>query len=225
MGAAATFLIYGQSLSDPVTVAIVSASMPIVGITLEVLLDRRRLTLAILAGLVLSIVGGLIALDLNGAASGFGLGAVFCLISVVLFAVGSRLTVTALPEVSALGGTALTVTGAGLATVLVALAQDISGLGHADWGALSTINWIQLCFFSVFSMALTQVLWIMSVGRLGIATAALHINAAPFYVMLILFALGAPWNWHQALGALVVGLGVMVAQNLIWQRRPRRADA
>ena len=67
----------------------------------------------------------------------------------------------------------------------------------------------------VGSLALSQVLWIKSVGRLGIGLAALHINAAPFYVMLILFAFGAPWNWTQALGAAIVGLGVLVAQGVI----------
>jgi hypothetical protein len=33
--------------------------------------------------------------------------------------------------------------------------------------------------------------------------------------MLILFAFGAAWNWQQALGAAVVGLGVLVAQGII----------
>jgi hypothetical protein len=66
-------------------------------------------------------------------------------------------------------------------------------------------------------------MWIMSVERLGIGLSALHINAAPFYVMLILFALGAGWNWTQAGAAAVVGLGVLVAQGIItlpFGRRP-----
>jgi drug/metabolite transporter (DMT)-like permease len=64
-------------------------------------------------------------------------------------------------------------------------------------------------------MALSQVLWIMSVRRLGIGMAALHINAAPFYVMIILFALGGAWVWAQALAALLVALGVLIAQHML----------
>ena len=61
-------------------------------------------------------------------------------------------------------------------------------------------------------MALSQVMWVASVGRLGVAVASFHINVAPFYVMLLMLALGAGWNWTQALGGAIVVLGVVVAQ-------------
>ncbi|WP_291837882.1 hypothetical protein [Limimaricola sp.] len=44
------------------------------------------------------------------------------------------------------------------------------------------------------------------------AVAAFHINIAPFYVMMILLALGGVWNWPQAIGAAIVALGVVLAQ-------------
>ena len=47
-----------------------------------------------------------------------------------------------------------------------------------------------MLLFSIGALGLSQLLWIMSVERLGIGLSAMHINAAPFYVMLILFALG-----------------------------------
>lgn len=34
----------------------------------------------------------------------------------------------------------------------------------------------------------------------------------PFYVMLILVALGGDWSWLRAIGAAVVALGVLLAQ-------------
>jgi hypothetical protein len=49
-------------------------------------------------------------------------------------------------------------------------------------------------------------MWIMSVERLGIGLSALHINAAPFYVMLILFLFGGSWSWTRAAAAALVGL-------------------
>jgi hypothetical protein len=59
----------------------------------------------------------------------------------------------------------------------------------------------------------------MAVGQLGIGLSSLHMNAVPFYVMIIMFALGAAWNWPQAYGAVIVALGVLIAQGLI--RLPR----
>ena len=56
-------------------------------------------------------------------------------------------------------------------------------------------------------------------GYLGIAMAALHINATPFYVMIMAVMLGGAWNWWQAAGAALVGFGVIVAQGL-----PKKAN-
>ena len=44
-------------------------------------------------------------------------------------------------------------------------------------------------------------------------------NAVPFYVMLITFALGGSWNWAQAAGAAMVVLGVAVAQGFLTRRQ------
>ena len=64
-------------------------------------------------------------------------------------------------------------------------------------------------------MALSQLLWIISVGRIGIGAASMHMNAAPFYTMLIVFLLGGAWNWWQTLGAAIVVLGALIAQELV----------
>jgi drug/metabolite transporter (DMT)-like permease len=69
-----------------------------------------------------------------------------------------------------------------------------------------------LAIFAIGGLAISQMLWIVAVGKLGVGLAALHINATPFYVMLILFALGGAWNWMQAFGALLVAIGVIIAQ-------------
>ena len=64
-------------------------------------------------------------------------------------------------------------------------------------------------------LAISQVLWIVSIGNIGIALSSLHMNATPFYVMLILFAMGGVWNWTQAFAAAIVGFGVLIAQGVI----------
>jgi drug/metabolite transporter (DMT)-like permease len=214
IGLGAWLLIIGQARGGAVTAAVISATLPVVGIAIEVLLDGRRITLGLILGMVLSLAGGVAALDWTGGLS-LGIGALFCFGSVVSFTIGSRLSVTSFPSLSAIGRTALTTSGAAIATSVVALAQV--GLGHplpdlTLWGPTEIAA---LLAFSVGSFALSQLLWIMSVERLGIGLSALHINAAPFYVMVLLFALGHGWSWTQAGAACLVALGVLIAQGII----------
>ena len=211
----AWFLIRGQALGGPVTAAVISSTLPVVGIALEVVLDGRKVTGALILGLVLALVGGVLALDLTGGGMSLGIGALLCFGSVLAFTLGSRLTVTRFPDQTALGRTAVTLTGAAITGLVLAAIQIATGTAMPDvalWG------WAEvgaMLLFSVGALGVSQVMWIMSVERLGIGLSALHINAAPFYVMLILFAFGAPWNWVQAGAAAIVGLGVLVAQGII----------
>lgn len=223
IGLGAWFLIIGQARGGAVTAAVIAASLPVVGIALEVALDGRKMTRALVLGLLLSLLGGLLALDLKGGGMSLGIGALLCFASVATFALGSRLTVTAFAGQTPLGGTAITLTGAALATGLVAAVQAALGqpLPHfTGWGA-PEIGAILL--FSIGSLGISQYLFILSVGRLGIGMSSLHINAAPFYVMLILFALGGEWRWLQAGAAALVGLGVLIAQEIVPLRARLRA--
>ncbi len=215
IGTGAFLLVVGQGVTGPVTVAVISATMPVIGIAIEVLLDGRRLRAGLIVGVLLSLCGGILALDLGGGSLGFGWGALLCLGSVVLFTLGSRLTVTAFPRLTALGQTTITLSGAAIATCIAAAVHVGIGGPAADWSGFGPRDWGALILFSVGSLSISQILWIIGVGRIGIALAALHINATPFYVMLILFLMGDDWNWLQTAGAAIVGLGVLIAQNLI----------
>jgi drug/metabolite transporter (DMT)-like permease len=218
----AFFLILGQARSDAVTVAIVSAAMPIVGMGIEVVFDGRRITPSLLAGMGLSLIGGLVALE-GGDSGGNGtlIGALLCLASVVIFTFGSRLTVTAIPTLTPLGRTSLTLTGGALASALMVGVATAFGLPSPDWSAIGLPETGALLVYALAGLALSQLLWIVSVGRLGIGLASLHINATPFYVMLILFAIGGPWLWHQVVGAALVAAGVVIAQGILQPDRAR----
>ena len=220
LAAGAFLLVVAQAQTDAVTVAVVSAAMPVVGLGIEVLTDGRRLTLAMGMGVALSLFGGILALG-TGMGTGMGeaglrldlgLGALAALASITLYTLGSRWTVTALPGLTPLGRSTLTILGAALVTILAATLATGLGAPGPDWAALGLREAVALLIYGVFAMALSQILWIASIGHLGIGLGALHINTAPFYVMVFLFLLGQPWNWMQAFGALVVGLGVLIAQ-------------
>jgi len=215
IGLGAFLMVVGQGMTDAVTVAIISASMPVVGIAIEVLLDGRQLNRGLVIGVVLSLLGGGMALDGGNQQLALGLGALLCFASVLVYTLGSRMTVTSFPDLSPLGRTTVTLTGAAVVSTVAACAAALLGAPPPQWAALGWRELGALAIFAIGGLAISQVLWIRSVGHLGIALSSLHINATPFYVMLILFALGGPWNWTQAAAALLVGVGVLIAQGVL----------
>jgi drug/metabolite transporter (DMT)-like permease len=220
IGLGAVLLVIGQSYTDAVTVSIITATMPIIGIALEVLLDGRRVTKPLISGLLLSLAGGMIALAKGGFSLNLGIGALAAFASCCAFTWGSRATVTQFGDLTALGRTTITVSGAFVVMATLSVAWSLAGGAPVQWSALGWPEFGALAIFGIGSLAVSQVLWIMSIERLGIGAASLQMNAVPFYVMIIAFALGAEWSWLQTFGAFVVVLGVMIAQGMI--RLPAR---
>ena len=42
--------------------------------------------------------------------------------------------------------------------------------------------------------------------------ASFHLNATPFYVMIIVYLFGSDWNWMQVFGAAILTVGTLIAQ-------------
>ena len=150
-------------------------------------------------------MGGTISAEL-------GWGVLMAIGTGIFFAWASNAAVRDLPDLAPIGRSAVTFCGAALFAGFIFLGS--LGLGwreppreitHEPFGLLT------VCAVAV--MALSQILFIASVGRLGIALSRFHINIAPFYVMVILIALGGSWDWRVALGAALVGLGAVIAQS------------
>ena len=88
IGLGAVMLVIGQGMTGPVTVAIISATMPLIGIAIEVALDGRKITMTLLAGLALALIGGVMALG-SGAAS-LNFASQSCLKFLKRFSIGNR---------------------------------------------------------------------------------------------------------------------------------------
>lgn len=218
IGFGALMLVLGQGRTSAVMAAVVSSALPLVGMALEIALDGRKLTRAVVLGLALSIIGGILAAGRFDGGLGFGIGALLCLGSVITFTFASRWTVTALPGLTPLGSTTVTVVGAAVAALAFALIGSAFGQPAPDFAAFGVKETAALVIYGVGGLAISQLLWIIAVGRLGIAMSALHINMTPFYVMLFMLAMGGVWNWLQAAGAALVCLGVVIAQGLLGRR-------
>lgn len=205
-------LIVTQSMTNAVTAALVVAMMPIAAVALEVMFDGRKLTVNFIMGVLLVIFGGIIAGGANLTDAKFGLGAALGIASTFMFAWGSRKTVKGLPDMSSFGQTALTFMGAMLFCLIVLTLFLVMGWQGTQASKLSGHGWAMLLLYAWGAMAVSQLLWILSVSKMGIGLVSFHMNAAPFYVMLILLTMGGRWNWDQAIGAGIVALGVILAQ-------------
>ena len=211
-GIGAYLLVYAQSRTDAVTVAIIAATMPVVGILLERFQLRRPLRARLVAGLILSLIGGMYAYIAQLGAFTVGLGAVAAFTSVAVFSWGSQRTVVDFPYLTTLGRTTITFAGAALVLILAWAISGLSGAPAVAWSQIGAAEIGALAIYGIGSLAISQLLWLLGVARLGIGIASMHINAAPFYVMIFAVMAGGPWNWAQATGAAIVILGVLIAQ-------------
>lgn len=210
-GTGTNLLLFAQWYTDPVTVALIATTTPIAATIVEVLKRRRRVTLRFVLGLMASVIGGAIAVG-SSFSPEFGIGLIMAVVAGFCFTWASDAAVNDFPNLTPIGRSAITFVGAALFTSIV-----FAGAWVADVAAWPTVIGGReiglLAVYSVAAMALSQILFIASVGRLGIAMTSFHVNIAPFYVMIILIALGGVWNWQAALGASIVGLGALVAQD------------
>jgi drug/metabolite transporter (DMT)-like permease len=211
-GIGAFLILMLQSLTTPVIAALAVATMPVFAVSLEMLLDGRKMTLWFFFGVVLVLVGGYIASGASLREDNVGIAALIGIIGVALFAWGSRATVKSLPGMSNLGQTAVTSSGmAGLSIFLYFVCSVFFDLTNAT--SIITIEHLGLVLiYAWLGLGISQIFWIKAVSQLGIGLASFHLNAVPFYVMFMLFLLGDSWIWHQAFGALIVISGVILAQ-------------
>ncbi len=210
-GLGAYLLVLAQWLTDPVTVAIVIAATPIAATLIEIVLDGRRLHGRYVAGLGAAVIGGAVASG-GAAIPNFGFGALICLASGALFSWGGRAAVREFPEMTTLGRTTITFAGGLLFTAALLALSVMCGVTELPGDIITRDQFSLLLIYGVVSMAASQFFYLGAVARMGIALTSFHFNAAPFYVMILMLALGAAWSWPQAIGAAIVCIGVLVAQ-------------
>ena len=212
-GVGSVLLLMGQKLSDPVTVTIVVAMMPIAGAATEIVFDNRRLSRRLIVGLILAVLGGYLATGAKLTQGNFGFGVALCLGAILLFAWVTRATTRQLETLSRTGQTAVTLCGGMLVTLAWYGISIVAGFGETHIGTIDTGDWLPLLIFLLPSSGIAQLLWIHGAGKLGILLASFHMNAVPFYVMVILVSLSlGQWHWLQAGAVALVALGVLVSQ-------------
>jgi len=212
-GFGAFLFLLGQKYSDAVIPAIIAAMMPIFGGLLEVIFEARKLRPRLIIGIILALIGGYLATGVKLSEGTFGLGALLCLIAIPLYAWSTRTITREFPKLSPIAQTTTTLVGAWIFVIVAYLVSMVFWIDATKVGLMDGYNIAMLLIFSIAALAISQLLWIKAAGSLGILFASLHMNAVPFYVMVVMVIFfDASWSWMQALGALLVGIGVIYSQ-------------
>ena len=203
-------LLFAQWYTDPVTVALIATTTPIMATLLEVWQGDRKISIQFLIGLIASVIGGVFAVG-DTFTLDTGIGLFMAIFAGAFFAWASDASVKHLPTLSTLGRTTVTFTGAALfAAVLfiVCWYYDIAALPNT----VSLTDLGNLAIYAIVAMAISQIMFLGAVSKIGIALTSLHVNIAPFYVMMFVVLLGGVWNVQVAFGAAMVAIGVIIAQ-------------
>ena len=211
-GFGSLLLLIAQAMTDATTAALAAAAMPIFAVGLEVALDGRRLSARFLLAVVLVLFGGALAAGVNLGETSISLGFALGLLASGIFAWGSRETVKSFPSLSPLTRTAVTTSGMFGFVAIPCLVAMFFPYSWSAVGALDISNVCLLIIYACLALGISQIFWIKAVEEIGIGIASFHLNATPFYVMIIVFLFGSDWNWMQVLGAAILTVGTLLAQ-------------
>jgi len=212
LGAHATLLVFALAYADPVMVAIIATTVPLVSAIMGLIAGEERLRPRLVAAIGLAIAGGLVASRVfEEDAVGFEGGEILMLVSVVGWTWFSRASVARFAMLSDLGKSAATTLTAGVAVMPVMLLAAATGLIEprfdASAGSLGLLLWL-----AGVGIGLSMLLWLKAARMIGVTLAAIHQNLVPFYVMLMAVALGGRFEPTHIAGGVLVVTGALLAQ-------------
>lgn len=213
-------LVLGQSRSDQVTAAILGTTSPVFAVLLAWALDGERPGRRAAAGIALAVLGGSVAsfAGAGGAGGGravaWGGGEILVLAATGLWIWYARAALRRLGGPG--GGGDLAVAAAtqavGALTVLLLLPALLAAGLARPVATLSAPMLGALAWMSTTAIGLSTFLWLAASRRLGVTVAAIHLNLAPFYVMVLALAAGGRVGLGQAVGGALVASGALLAQ-------------
>ncbi len=211
LGVAQQSLMWGQNFSNAVSAAIIATLMPLVSILMGVAEGNERFTLRLSLALVLAIAGGVYASGVGASGASFKGGEVLVLVGITAYTWYSRRAVQWFGQVDAIARVAAVMTAGALAQCTIAISMVLGGrVPTPTTDVLSGLPW--LLGLAIVAGGISNVLWQRAVQALGATLASMHLNAAPFYVMLAMIPLGGLAGWRQVIGALLVFGATFVAQ-------------
>jgi drug/metabolite transporter (DMT)-like permease len=101
----------------------------------------------------------------------------------------------------------------GLAAIVPLAAVAVPQLMRLDWSSVPTLAWFALCYSTLFSFVITNVLWFTAIDRVGAARSSLYANLQPFLgAAIAVLVLSESMEWVQIVGGIVIGVAILIAR-------------
>ena len=174
---------------------------------------QERIAPLQVVGMLTSFVG--VALTIRGGGDGFQLawdsvrGDALTLVAAALSGASAVLSKRLLSKYSALRVMGISMLCGSLFLMVISAPQMVA----QEWAHLSWGTWLALAFSAVPAAGLAYVIWFKSIGEIGASRTAIFNNLIPPVAILIAVAtLGERFTPMQALGALVILMGVALTR-------------
>ncbi len=212
LGGSATFIIWGQGLSDAITASIITTSMPLIAALFAWMAAEARLSLKLVGGILLAIGGGAFA-TIATAKGGLGFrgGELLVLLAIILFVLYSRGALKRLSGLRDMTKSAVTMLAGAAVVAPLALILSLSGVIEPEYD-LSPRSIGLVIWMAPIGYALANIFWIRASRLLGVTVAGIHQNEIPFFVMSMLVLFGGEISLFHIAGALLVVAGAWIAQ-------------
>ena len=212
IGIGTALMNFGIRYSNPINVAVIATTVPVVSIIMGVLRGEERITLKVAIAICLSLAGGvLVSASSLQTQAGFEGGELLMITAVILWTWYSRVSVTRLLVIPALPRVMLGMIAGGMALLPIIAIVHWGGLAELSFSSTST-DLLFVTWLCVFAVGAGMVYWMMSAERIGVTVAAIHINVVPFYVLILMLLFGGSLLLAQVAGAMLVATGVVIAQ-------------
>ncbi len=212
LGVATILFVIGQSMTHPVTAAVIVSTLPLCSAIIGFMAGDERITLKLSAAIALALAGGAVcALAGKTGTLEFNGGELFILAGVFLFAWYTRESLRRFAGLAPTTQAGITMLAAGYVSFVVFAFCLPLGLAEVRLdltpNGLALLAWICLG-----SLALSMALWFWASRELGVTVAGMHHNMVPFYVVLMSAAFGAEVLPGHMVGAALVIAGAVLAQ-------------
>jgi drug/metabolite transporter (DMT)-like permease len=223
VGVYQVFFTVGLQYTTASNSSLMLATIPAWTAVLAAISGEERIVPLQVMGLLLSFIG--VALTIGGGGDGFTvgrdslLGDGLTLVAAALSGASAVLSRRLLSRYSALRMMAISM----LCGSLFLLAVSWPEMAAQQWALVSWRTWLALAFSALPAAALAYVIWFKSIGEIGASKTVIYNNLIPPAAILIaLTTLGETFTPLQALGAVVILIGVALTR-FAQGRSPRQA--
>ena len=213
----AVFYMLGVARSNPITIAMIVATGPIIGALVSWVLLGVRPKHGVWIGLLAVVPGALlVSVDFKPGGTRLQLsgGEPLMMLALASWAVYSIQAQRWLAGRSQLRITTLSVSATVVPISVVYLMAMKAGLTYGDLRTASGMDLLAFAYLVLGALMIAVTLWNVGVSRLGLVVASMYLNMIPIVAVGIAMLYGVQPRMEQLIGGLLVIAGVVIAQRL-----------